>query len=105
MYIAKKTSLIADKSKVYRVCIDDFALKKRYSYGTVMVDWDTHRIIDMIPSRESNEVCIWLSTYPNISMISRDGVSGYASAGAKAHPNAVQVTDRFHLLKNLTEVV
>lgn len=70
-----------------------------------MVDWDTHRIIDMIPSRESNEVRIWLSTYPNISMISRDGASGYASAGAKAHPNAIQVTDRFHLLKNLAEVV
>ena len=90
---------------VCRVCIDDFALKKRYTYGTVMVDWDTHRIIDMIPSRESKEVCTWLSTYPNISMISRDGASGYASAGAKAHPNAVQVTDRFHLLKNLAEVV
>lgn len=48
LYIAKKTPLIVDKSKVYRVCIDDFALKKRYSFGTVMVDWDTHRIIDMI---------------------------------------------------------
>ena len=90
---------------MYRVCIDDFALKKRYSYGTVMVDWDTHRIIDMIPSRESTEVSVWLSTYPNILMISRDGASGYASAGAKAHPDAVQVTDRFHLLKNLAEVV
>ena len=70
-----------------------------------MVDWDTHRIIDMIPSRESIEVSVWLSTYPNILMISRDGASGYASAGAKAHPDAVQVTDRFHLLKNLAEVV
>ena len=70
-----------------------------------MVDWDTHRIIDMIPSRESTEVSVWLSTYPNILMISRDGASGYASAGAKAHPDAVQVTDRFHLLKNLAEVV
>lgn len=70
-----------------------------------MVDWDTHRIIDMISSRERKEVCTWLSTYPNISMISRDGASGYASAGAKAHPNAVQVTDRFPLLKNLAEVV
>lgn len=94
-----------DKSKVFRICIDDFALKKRYSYGTVMVDWDTHRIIDMIPSRESSEVSRWLSTYPNLSMISRDGAAGYASAGAKAHPAAIQVTDRFHLLKNLAEIV
>ena len=61
--LLKKTPLIIDKSKVYRVCIDDFALKKRYSYGTVMVDWDTHKIIDMVPSRLSIEVSIWLSTY------------------------------------------
>ena len=54
-----------------------------------MVDWDTHRIIDMIPSRESGEVSRWLSTYPNLSMISRDGAAGYASAGAKAHPAAI----------------
>jgi DNA-binding NarL/FixJ family response regulator len=70
-----------------------------------MIDWDTHRIIDMIPSRDTNTVSQWLSTYPNIEMISRDGASGYASASAKAHPNAIQVTDRFHLLKNLSEVV
>ena len=103
--LLKKTPVLVDKSKVFRICIDDFALKKRYSYGTVMVDWDTHRIIDMIPSRESSEVSRWLSTYPNLSMISRDGAAGYASAGAKAHPAAIQVTDRFHLLKNLAEIV
>lgn len=85
--------------------MDDFAVKKRYTYGTVMIDWDTHRIVDMLPSREPNEVGKWLATYPNIQMISRDGSSGYSSAGRKAHPKALQVTDRFHLLKNLAEVV
>lgn len=85
--------------------MDDFALKKRYTYGTVMVDWDTHRIVDMIQSRESNEVSQWLSTYPNITMISRDGSSGYASAAARAHPDAIQVTDRFHLIKNLSDLI
>lgn len=70
-----------------------------------MVDWDTHRIIDMIESRESNDVSQWLSTYPNITMISRDGSSGYASAAARAHPDAIQITDRFHLIKNLAEVI
>ena len=94
-----------DKSLIHRICIDDFALKKRHSYGTVMGDWDTHRIIDMIPSRETEEVSQWLSTYPNIEMISRNGASCYSSAGYIAHPNAMQVTDRFHLIKNLADVV
>ena len=97
--------VIVDKSQVFRICVDDFALRRRQTYGTVMIDWDTHRIIDMIPSRNTNTVSQWLSTYPNIEMISRDGASGYASASAKAHPDAIQVTDRFHLLKNLSEVV
>lgn len=96
---------IVDKSKITRVCVDDFALKKRYTYGTVMVDWDTHRVIDIIPSRDTKEVCEWLKTYPNIQMISRDGASTYASASRESHPDAIQVTDRFHLIKNLAEII
>jgi len=96
---------IVDKSMVFRVCVNDFALKKRYTYGTVMVDWDTHRIIDIIPSRDTKDVYEWLKTYPKIQMISRDGASTYANAARKSHPLAIQVTDRFHLIKNLTEII
>jgi len=96
---------LVDKSQIFRVCIDDFALRKRFSYGTVMINWDTHRIIDILPSRETNEVQKWLSAYPNLKMISRDGASTYASAGRKSHPDAIQITDRFHLIKNLSEIL
>ena len=98
-------SPIVDKPKITKVCVDDFALKKRYTYGTVMVDWETHRIIDLIPSRDTKEVGEWLKTYPNIRMIARDGASTYASASRESHPDAIQVTDRFHLIKNLTEII
>ena len=86
-----------------RICIDDFALKRRYRYGTVMIDIDTGRITDMIESRETDDVAKWLATYPNIRLVSRDGSQMYASAIKQAHPNAVQVSDRFHLVKGLTE--
>lgn len=46
--ILKKMPLLVDKSKILKVCVDDFTLKKRYTYGTVMINWDTHRIIDII---------------------------------------------------------
>ena len=85
------------------VCIDDFALKKRQRYGTVMVDIDEHRIIDMIESREQDDVRRWLSVYPNLRVVSRDGSTTYAAAIAEAHPGAIQVSDRFHILKNLTD--
>jgi len=84
------------------VCIDDFAIRKRETYGTIMVDIETHRVIDLIPSREGKDVVEWLKTYPNLNVISRDGSITYRNAITTAHPKAVQVSDRFHILKNLT---
>jgi len=86
-----------------RICIDDFALKRRYRYGTVMVNIDTGQIIDMIESREKDEVAKWLATYPRINVVSRDGSQQYAAAIRQAHPDATQVSDRFHILQNLTD--
>jgi predicted transcriptional regulator len=92
-----------NKSKISVVCIDDFALKKRQRYGTVMVDMETHKIVDMIESREMRDVSLWLAEYPNLRIISRDGSQTYAAAITQAHPSAMQVSDRFHILKNLNE--
>lgn len=96
---------IVDKSSITKICVDDFAFRKRYSYGTVMVNLETHRIIDIIDTRETKQVEEWLKTYPNIKVISRDGAQTYSSAAKNAHPTAVQVSDRFHLLKNLSNAV
>ena len=54
-------------------CIDDFALKKRHNYGTVLVDIKSHRIEDMINSREYEYVTKWLKNYPKLNVVSRDG--------------------------------
>ena len=85
------------------VCIDDFALRKRYRYGTVMVDVPSGVIIDILNSRESKDVSEWLKSYPNIKYVSRDGSHTYGSAVSAAHPDAVQISDRFHLIKNISE--
>ena len=92
-----------DNLKIISVCVDDFALKKRQRYGTVMVDIETHKIVDMIDSREMGDVSRWLSKYPNIRIVSRDGSLTYAAAITEAHPDAMQVSDRFHLFKNLND--
>lgn len=70
-----------------------------------MVDLESHRIIDILDSRDTKRVEEWLRSFPNLSVISRDGAQTYASASTNAHPAAMQVSDRFHLLKNLSEVV
>lgn len=94
-----------DKNSIFRVCLDDFAFKKRYSYGTIMVDLDSHRVVDLLDSREKDDVTEWLKQYPNISVVSRDGSRTYSAAIADAHPEAIQVSDRFYLIKNLSEAV
>ncbi|NOV57223.1 hypothetical protein B0H71_003468 [Clostridium saccharobutylicum] len=68
----------------------------------LMVDIDTHQVIDMIFSRELNDVVEWLKTYQNLKIVSRDGSITYKNAISLSHPKAIQISDRFHLLKNLT---
>ena len=94
-----------EKSGIRRVCIDDFATKKRHTYGTVMVDIDTGRVVDMLESRESAEVTAWLVTFPDLEVVCRDGSTLYANAINTAHPEAIQVSDRFHLCKGLTDAL
>jgi len=68
-----------------------------------MVDIDSNRIVDLLDSRDMKDVANWLKTYPNIKIVSRDGSNIYANAIKEAHPNAIQISDRFHLIKNLTD--
>jgi len=67
-----------------------------------MVDIESHRVIDLIPSRDCDEVVKWLKSYPNLQVVSRDGSITYKKAITLSHPAAMQVSDRFHILKNLT---
>lgn len=98
----KKEISIVMKSNITKVCIDDFAIKKREKYGSIMVDIDTHKIVDMIESRDLDAVTKWLKSYPNLEVVSRDGSLTYKKAITQSHPDAIQVSDRFHILKNLT---
>lgn len=69
-----------------------------------MVDIDTHRIIDLIPSREIADVAEWIASFPNLQIVSRDGSVSYHSAVKQANADIIQISDRFHLLKGLTDV-
>ena len=94
---------IVDKSSVTKICVDDFAFRKRYTYGTVMVDLETHRIIDILDSRETGKVEDWLRSYPNLQVISRDGAQAYAYASAAANSHlGILVT--YHLMKPLIKI-
>lgn len=67
-----------------------------------MINIENNTIIDMIVSREYEDIVSWLNKYPNIEVFSRDESITYSNAITTSHPNAIQVSDRFHILKNLT---
>ena len=70
-----------------------------------MVNLENHRIVDIIPSRDSNDVRNWLETFHNIEAISRDRTITYASATTNSHPDVIQISDHFHLIKGLSEII
>ena len=83
--------------------VDDWAFKKRLKYGTIIVDLEKNEVIDLLPDREGKTLTGWLKQYPSIETVSRDRSSTYASATAEADGKIIQIADRWHILKNLTE--
>jgi transposase len=91
--------------QVVHVGIDDFAWKRGKRYGTVIVDLDSHCIIDLLPDRETESVKKWLESHPEIKVVSRDRGGVYADGAAQGAPQALQCADRWHLCKNLGDAV
>jgi transposase len=91
------------RASVVYLGIDDFAFRRGYQFGTILVDLESHRPIDLLPDRRAETSAAWMRENPEIQVVSRDRASAYASAAAEAAPQAIQVADRFHVSKNLTE--
>ena len=98
--------LPAPKSRAVRVLgVDDFAWKKRFTYGTILVDLERRKIIDVLADRESATVEAWLQEHPEVELVVRDRGKDFPKAATKGAPQAQQVVDRFHMVKNLSEVL
>jgi len=85
--------------------IDDWAFRKGISYGTVIIDLNQRKIIDLLPNREAKTVENWLKSMPHVKVVTRDRYSRYAKGVTNGAPNAIQVADRWHLLKNMGDAL
>ena len=85
--------------------IDEWAWKKGHRYGTILCDLEAARVVDLLPTRDSETVAAWLRRHPTVQVVSRDRAGAFADAIAKGAPSASQVADRWHLLNNLLETL
>jgi len=84
--------------------VDDFALYAD-TYGTLLVDADSRLPIELWSGRDAGQLASWLRLHPGVRVVCRDGSLVYRQGITEGAPDAVQVSDRFHLWQGLSKRV
>jgi transposase len=85
--------------------VDDWAFHRGQSYGTILCDLELRQPVDLLPERSAESFAAWLQAHAGVQIISRDRGIEYAKGATSGAPQAIQVADRFHLRKNLTDAL
>jgi transposase len=101
----RQVQIVADGKSFRVIGIDDWAFKRSTSYGTLIVDLEQHRPIELLSDRTAATVAAWLKQHPEIQIVTRDRSTEYIRGITLGAPQAQQVADRWHLLKNMTEML
>jgi len=85
--------------------VDEWAQRKGQRYGSILVDLERQTVIDVLPERSVETFAQGLCEHPGVEILSRDRAGTYAEGARQGAPDAQQVADRWHFLKNLSEAL
>jgi transposase len=95
----------ADAEDTRVLGVDDFGFRKGNAPGTILVDLERRRIVDLFEGHSAESLAQWLRQRPGLEVVSRDR-SPVCRAGINdGAPQARHVADRWHLLHSLTQVL
>ena len=67
--------------------VDDWAIRKGRTYGTILVDLEKHRVVDLLPNRTSDVLSSWLREHPGVEILARDRSTEYAKGASEGAPH------------------
>jgi transposase len=80
-------------------------IARGHTYGTILIDLETHQPVDLLEDRSAETFAQWLRQHPGLEIISRDRSKDYWRGATDGAPQAQQVIDRWHVVKNLREAI
>lgn len=103
--IKRRTSTSSSNVDIMVVGIDDWSWRRSTRYGTIMVDLARRSVVDVLGDRSLESAKACLQAHPSIAVVSRDRCGLYVKAAREGPPQALQVADRFQLVRNLRAAI